>query len=213
MPAVRIVPAWSLALLLACFGAHPAAESNAPPPRWVPEPTEGRKADKRLQVEGDRATFREEGLVLVVELLDAERRGLFLDSAGVLGDDPFATEPGQSPFMTFLVRIENGTKEPVRMRPESVRFVTKRPIDQAFPCDETCLWMLVERAGYSKEQRDHLLRATLSTPLEIVPGGRISKLLVYNRLPDRYRVFSLDFSGIDQIERQFRFVLPYGLTK
>ena len=222
MRRVRTVAAWArrtgrlvriLLLALLAGGTNPAAESNAPPRRWVPDPPAGKKADPRLKVEGDRATFREEGLTLGVELLDAERRALFLDSAGVLGEDPFTTEPGERPFVTFLVRLENGTSEPLRMRPESVLFVTKRPIDMAFPCDETCLWMLVERIGYNREQRDHLLRATFSTPLEIAPGGRVSKLLVYNRVPERYRVFSLDFGAIDQIERQFRFVLPYGLSE
>ena len=207
----RLVRTLLLALLVG--GTNPAVESNAPPPRWVPEPPAGKKADPRLKVEGDRATFREEGLVLEIELLDAEHRALFLASAGVPGEDPFTTEPGERPFVTFLVRLENGTKETVRMRPESVLFVSKRPIDMAFPCDETCLWMLVERAGYSREQRDHLLRATLSTPLELASGGRISKLLVYNRVPERYRMFTLDFGAIDQIEKAFRFSLPYGLSK
>lgn len=190
-----------------------APERPEAPVRWLPAPAHGRQADSRLSLAGDRAVFRDEGVLLEVELLDDERRALFLQSAGLEGGDPLVPKPWEVGFYTFLVRVENRGESALHLRPQNIFFITRRPLSQVTPCDFACLYSIADRAGYDTEHRERLLHAALADSVALEPGGRISKLLVFTRVPVKFKDFALEFGAIDGADRQHRFRLPYGRLK
>jgi hypothetical protein len=205
--------AFPAALLTLLVSIPPAVAKDKPPVHWIPAPVTGKHADPSLSVTGERAAFRDKGIVLEVELLDDRKRALFLESAGVEGEDPFLPRPGQPPVWSFLVRIENTSADEMHFRPQNVFFVTTRPVNQFTPCDFVCLYAFAERAGYDTPHREKLLHAALGDSLTIEPHGKLSKLLVFTRPTEKFSRFTLEFSSLDTAQLQYRFFLPYGQAK
>ncbi len=194
-----------LALSLALPGPalaarHPAAGA------WVPDPKD---AQEGLSIRGERVSYRGDALQVEIELLDARRRRLFLASAGLPDTDPFHEDVIGWRVFTFLVRLENTGDAPLQIRPQSFFFITRRPVSQSTPCDFLCLRAAAEKSGLDRAAADRLVRASLDTSESILPGERLSKLLVYTRMPDAFKEFVLDLDGLSLAGERLRMTVPY----
>ena len=207
---MKIVQA--IVLLLALASAAPALAAKHPATaNWMPyadqKNAEGQALDE------DRVTFRNENVDIRIELLNEEKRGLFLKSAGIETGDPFSTENIGWRTFTFLVRVTNLGDQPVQLRPQSFFFITKGPVSNSTPCDFTCLIAAGERARLTKDEGKRLLRAVMDTSETLNAGGKISKLLVYTRMPEAFKKFLLDLDGFSVAGEIFRVAIPYAVPK
>ncbi len=200
------------ALLAVALATLPATAAKHPTTAdWQPLP--GLGGDPRQRLEGERVTFRNQDALIQVELLDDARRRLFLESAGVRTGDPFASASVGWRLFTFLVRMENVGGEAIQVRPQSFFFITRKPVSHATPCDFTCLIAAAERGKLNQEESRLLLRATLDASETLIPGQKMSKLLVYTRMPDAFRDFILDLDGLSVGSEMLRVVVPYAVPK
>ena len=181
--------------------------------RWLPAPQMQKKPDPSLKIRGERATFRQRGIVVQVELLDERRRGLFLSSAGISSADPFATPTLGQHAWTFLLRLENTADEPLTFRPPAVSLYTKRPLSVTSPCDYLCLIDVAERAALGEDEQKKLLETVIDTAETLRSGNRVSKLLVFVGVPDSFKQFVLDVDGLVIGQNTLHFVLPYRAEK
>ncbi|MFQ5718170.1 MAG: hypothetical protein ACE5IK_01340 [Acidobacteriota bacterium] len=201
-------------ILALCLGLlSPAALARKPAAgerHWVPVPALGKKHDPRLQMHGTRASFRQAGVRVDVELLDARRRGLFLASAQVAGADPFSPSILGQHAWTFLLRLENGSEQPLAFRPPTVSLFTKKPLSVNSPCDYLCLVQASERAGLGEASKKALLRAAYDSAETIGPGERVSKILVFVGAPPRFKQMILQLVGFNIGREALRFSLPFA---
>jgi hypothetical protein len=199
-PTVAILLA-ALALAgLAVAARHPASG------HWLPAVQGG---DGGLQVRGERVVYRSDELRIEIELLDGPQRRIFLSSAGIPASDPFHEDTLGWRVFTFLLRLENSGATPIQIRPQSFYFITRRPVSQSSPCDFLCLRAAAEKAGLDRAAADRLVRAALDTSESIQPGERLSKLLIYTRLPDAFKDFVLDLDGMSVGGERLRLSVPY----
>lgn len=204
------VPAIFLILTLlsaapALAGKHPASAN------W--QPYADQKDDKGRSLDEDRVTFRNGDVEIRIELLDQEKRALFLKSAGIESGDPFSTASIGWRTFTFLVRITNHGDMPVQLRPQSFFFITRGPVSNSTPCDYTCLIAAGEKVHLTRDEGKRLLRATMDTSETLTAGGKISKLLVFTRMPDAFKKFVLDLDGFSVGGEVFRLAIPYAVPK
>ncbi|MFQ5766999.1 MAG: hypothetical protein ACE5ID_03330 [Acidobacteriota bacterium] len=203
----------SLAVLLAACLLAPAATVMARrhpvAADWVPAPT----ANPRLRFRGERAIFTHGNLTIQVERLDGRRRKLFLKSAGLETPDPFDPDVLGLDLFTFLLRVENLESQAVELRPQNFFLITRRPVSNSTPCDFSCLTSLARQAGFDSDSTRKFLSTMMDSSESIAPGGRLSKLLVYTRMPESFKDFVLDLDLISMGIRQTRFVIPYHVAR
>jgi len=204
--------AQAIVLLLALASAGPALAGKHPATAdW--QPFADQKPGTSQARDGQRVRFKNENVELLVELLDDEKRGLFLESAGIDSGDPFSAATMGWRTFTFLVRVTSLNDQEVQLRPQSFFFITKGPVSNSTPCDYTCLVAAGERAGLTKDEGKRLLRAVMDTSETLAPGAKLSKLLVYTRMPDAFKKFMLDLDGFSVGGEVFRVPIPYGVPK
>lgn len=180
---------------------------------WLPAPESQKIRDPRLKMHGTRATFRQAGIVLQLELLDDSNRRRFLASAGLTSADPFAASTFGQQTWTFLLRLENTADEPLTFRPPAVSLYTKGPLSVSSPCDYLCLVDAAEKAALDRAERKILLSAALDTAETLRTGDRVSKLLVFVDVPHTFKQFVLDLDGFVIGRNALHFVLPYRAEK
>jgi len=202
----------AMVLLLGLVMAAPALAGKHPAgANW--QPYADRKGDAGQVRDGGRVRFSNENVEIIIELLDDEKRALFLKSAGIETGDPFsAANIGWRTF-TFLVRVASLGDQEIQLRPQSFYFITKGPVSNSTPCDFTCLLAAGERADLSKDEGKRLLRAVMDTSETLAPGGKLSKLLVYTHMPDAFKKFVLDLDGFSVGGEVFRVAIPYAVPR
>jgi len=200
-------------LLLAMMAASPlmAARKHPATANW--QPYANHKGDISDALDGSRVTFSNNNVTVEIELLDDTHRQAFFKSAGITTGDPFQAETIGWRTFTFLVRAQNKGPDDIELRPQSFFFITRKPVSNSTPCDFTCLIAAGERAGLSKDEGKRLLRAVMDTSETLKAGDRLSKLLVYTRMPDEFAEFVLDLDGFSVEGEVFRIVVPYGVPK
>lgn len=202
------------AVCLALAGSAPLARKKpAGSLVWLPAPGSQKTPDPRLKMHGTRATFRQSGIVLQLELLDDHNRRLFLASAGITSADPFAASTFGRHTWTFLLRLENTADEPLTFRPPAVSLYTKKPLSVTSPCDYLCLLEAAEKAALDKAEEKILLSAALDSAETLRAGDRVSKLLVFVDVPHTFKQFVLDLDGFVIGRNVLHFVLPYRAEK
>ncbi|MFQ5671185.1 MAG: hypothetical protein ACE5HD_11810 [Acidobacteriota bacterium] len=184
---------------------HPSAG------RWIPDAAVGEASGVSLR--DQRAVFHDKRIRVEVELLDANRRTLFLQSAGIRDVDPFRSDLVGWRVFTFLLRLENIGEDAVEIRPQSMSFVTRRPVSISTPCDFACLQALAEHAGLDRGGAGQLVRAALDSSETLRPGQRLSKLLVFTRMPGAFKKFMLDLDAFSVAGQPVRFTLPYRIER
>ncbi|TDI35078.1 MAG: hypothetical protein E2P00_00540 [Acidobacteria bacterium] len=189
----------------ALAGRHPATAN------W--QPYADQKGDTGQALDKERVTFRNDNVEIRIELLDDEKRKIFLQSAGIETADPFSTRNIGWRTFTFLIRITNLGDQEVQFRPQSFFFITKGPLSNSTPCDFTCLIAAGERAKLTGDEGRRLLRAVMDTGETVTGGGKISKLLVFTRMPDAFKKFVLDLDGFSVEGEVFRVAIPYAVPK
>ena len=200
------------ALLMAGLMATSAMAAKYPGTAdW--QPLAGLGGDPRLSQEGQRISFRNQDARIQVELLDDPQRQAFLASADITSGDPFGASAADRRLFTFLVRIENLGTDPIQLRPQSFFMITRKPVSHATPCDFTCLLAAADRGGLNKDEAKRLMRATLDTSETLIPGQKMSKLLVFTRMPDEFKDFILDLDGLSVGSETLRVVMPYAVPK
>ena len=207
---MKKVPA--IVLLLALLSAPPALAGKHPTTaNW--QPYADQKDDKGRTLDEDRVTFRNNTVEVLIELLNEEKRGLFLRSAGIETGDPFSTANLGWRAFTFLIRVNNLGDQDLQLRPQSFFFITKSPMSNSTPCDFSCLIAAGERASLTVDEGKRLLRAVMDTSETLAAGGKLSKLLVFTLIPDAFQKFVLDLDGFSVGGDVFRVAIPYGVPK
>ena len=202
----------AIVLLLVLVSAAPALAGKHPATaNW--QPYADQKGDRGRGLDEDRITFRNDNVEIRIELLNDEKRGLFLKSAGIETGDPFSTANIGWRTFTFLIRVTNLGDQEVQLRPQSFFFITKGPVSNSTPCDFTCLIAAGERAELSRDEGKRLLQAVMDTSSTLTAGGKISKLLVFTRMPDAFKKFVLDLDGFSVGGEVFRVAIPYAVPK
>jgi hypothetical protein len=82
-------------------------------------------------------------------------------------------------------------------------------VSHSTPCDFHCLYAIGQRAGYDDRGVRKLVSACFDASESIPTGGKLSKLLVFNRMPDAFKDFTLDLDWVSVGSEQLRFILPY----
>jgi len=158
-------------------------------PTWIPEPAEARL------VTLDGAAWKAEGgawAARLVALDDAERWAYLRDLVGA-ATDPFAPKPGTPPgFLTFLLEIDNRSKEPLGFQAGNCRLITRNrkigyPLDM--PTLEASFHMLDREIppawGATR-------RALFDGETTLSPGERAQGLLVFRAPDPRTRSFTVE---------------------
>ena len=116
--------------------------------------------------------------------------------------DPFATPSGMEPrFYTFLISLENTSERSVFFNPSTSRLLTNHN-KVAYAMDYSALYQDLARArGLTLKQ---LQQVVFDRSFQLGPGGRARKLLVFERLPEKWDSFTLgmtlDVDGLSVVE-------------
>jgi hypothetical protein len=172
----------------------PARAASPRPFRIVPGPYDRKAADPAGVPEASRYSIQ--GLTVQATLLDPPARAAFVRALAVTGPDPFASPPGRpEAYTTFRVDFDNHGTEPVTFQPGNVLLITDRR-EQQFPIDLTDLYRLAARAGVADPQAMMERAAPLifDSSTTIAGGTRVSRLLLFGPLPERWKEFRLHVS-------------------
>ena len=203
--------ATGLLMALVLMAPVEAAKKHPSTADWQPYANhEGETTDA---VDGSRVTYSNENVVIQIELLDDAHRRMFLESAGITTGDPFSAQSIGWRTFTFLLRVTNISEDDLEFRPQSFFFITRKPLSNSTSCDFTCLIAAGERAKLKRDESKRLLRAVMDTSETLGAGEKLSKLLVYTRMPDEFRDFVLDLDGFSVEGEIFRIVVPYAVPK
>ncbi|HXH29112.1 MAG TPA: hypothetical protein VNL37_08715 [Candidatus Polarisedimenticolia bacterium] len=190
-PAHVPVPLLVVALASVAIGARASSHG---PYRIVPGPYERKAADPAAAPQPSRFTIR--GLTVEVTYLDPPARASFVRSLAGSETDPFSVAPGRpEAYTTFRVEFDNRSGEAVTFQPGNVLLITDRR-DQQFPIDLTDLYRLALRSGVDDPQSMMERAAPLifDSSTTIPSGARVSRLLVFGALPEKWKEFRLHVS-------------------
>lgn len=200
-------------LLMTLVMMSPAMAAKKHPATADWQPYANSKEDVSNAVVDGRVTFQNPNALVQIELLDDANRELFLESAGITTGDPFSAQAIGWHTFSFLLRVTNTGESDIEIRPQSFFFITRKPVSNSTACDFTCLIAAGERVKLKKDESKRLLRAVMDTSETLAPGEKLSKLLVYNRMPSEFRDFVLDLDGFSVSGELFRIVVPYAVPK
>ncbi len=137
------------------------------------------------------------GLTVLVDLLDSALRAEFIKSLNPPRyGDPFAPPPGTPErYHTFRVRFDNQSPADVIFQPGNVILVTDRN-EQQFPIDLTDVYRQAVRAGGADPEAmmARVQSLIFDSSTTIPTGSRLSRLLVFEPLPRKWKEFRLLFS-------------------
>ena len=191
------------ALLLAAAGL--AATAGLAPPVWAGAPAAYRIAAGRYDRKRDALAdappaihFTLKGLTVLVEYLDPAARAAFISSLDPQAGDLFAPPPGRpQAYTAFRVDLDNASASDVTFQPGNVILSTDRKAHM-FPVDLTDLYRVASRD--ENADADLLMRRVapliFDSSVTIRSGARLSRLLVFGPLPEKWREFGLHFSFI-----------------
>jgi hypothetical protein len=208
---VRRYVAAGLLMALALMSPVAAAKKHPSTADW--QPYANHKGEITDAVDGNRVTYRNENVTIQIELLDDAHRRMFLESAGITTGDPFSAQSIGWRTFTFLIRVTNTSEKDLEFRPQSFFFITRKPLSNSTSCDFTCLIAAGDRAKLKKDESKRLLRAVMDSSETLAAGEKLSKLLVYSRMPDEFRDFVLDLDGFSVEGEIFRIIVPYAVPK
>ncbi len=179
----------------------PAAAGARPPAPYVVVPgpyARGGKPVDAARSDGPPAAsrFTLHGLTVVVELLDPPARAAFVEAIDREAGDPFAAPPGRPEiYNVFRVTFENESEADVTFQPGNVVLLTDRG-EQQFAIDLTDLYRIAGHAGVADPERvmDRMARVIFDSSTTIPKGQRLSRLLVFETLPQKWKEFRLHFS-------------------
>jgi hypothetical protein len=200
-------------LLMALVMMSPAMAAKKHPSTADWQPYANVKGDVTNAVDEGRVTYSNPNALVQIELLDDASRILFLESAGITTGDPFSARAIGWRTFTFLLRVTNTGEDDIELRPQNFFFITRKPVSNSTACDFTCLIAAGERVKLKKDESKRLLRAVMDTSETLAPGEKLSKLLVYNRMPNEFHEFVLDLDGFSVEGELFRIVVPYAVPK
>lgn len=190
-----LAPILSVFLPVALVLARDAAVPKTPPPyRILPGPF-NRHATAAPDAPSARR-FTTSGLTVEVAPLEHEERAAFIRTIKPGAGDPFATPAGRTErYHAFRVAFENDSGLAVIFQPGNVVLVTDRNTHQ-FPIDTPDLYLAAARAGAGDPQAmmDKAAAFIFDSSTRIPSGGRLSRLLVFGPLPEKWKEFRLDFS-------------------
>jgi hypothetical protein len=200
-------------LLMTLIMMSPALAAKKHPSTANWQPYANADEDVAKAVEEGRVNFNNDNALVQIELLDDAHRVLFLESAGITTADPFHASIISWRTFTFLLRVTNTADADIEIRPQSFFFITRKPVSNSTSCDFTCLIAASDRAKLTKDESKRVMRAVVDTSETLGPGEKLSKLLVYSRMPPEFGDFVLDLDGFSVQGELFRIVVPYDVPK
>lgn len=184
-------------LLTATVGPAPSA--------WAGDPAAYRIAagryDRKMDTLADTPPsiqFTLKGLTVLVKYLDPAARAAFIQTIDPAAGDLFAPPPGRPQVYTaFRVDFDNQSTIDVTFQPGNVILSTDRK-EHRFSVDLTDLYRVAARV--ENADPDLLMRRVapliFDSSVTIPDGSRLSRLLVFGPLPDKWKEFGLHFSFI-----------------
>lgn len=183
--------------------------SGAKVSRIVPPPDQA-----PLRVEGSRISLQIGEVGIGIEHLEGAARLRYLrEHKATERDDPFASDPGgRYRFTTFRLDLVNRSKEEVNLNPASLRVI----VDAIpyFALEYTTYYEhFVSRRHLDPKIIDDLARGAYVEPVVLPPGGRISRLVAFQDLPERFKSFQILCDSILVGTENKSFVVPFGVVQ
>jgi hypothetical protein len=163
-----------------------------------------------LELQGKTWTHEDEFFSIYLRELDREERLKYILGATGLRIDPYRAPPGKIPrFMSFLILIENRSEAAVGFNALDCWLKTNRE-KIATPLGLTDLAFEYHVAGIELPPAyEHISPVMLEGARTIIPGDKLSGLLVYRQVEPKTKRFHVDVDLIPPSGEVIRFRAPY----
>ena len=206
---LRVAPLVMLGLCAAWLVGPPAAPGKAALPfRIVPGPVP-RKGEAPAPGGAGRLTLL--GLTIVAEYLEPRARADFIRAVHPGAGDPFAAAPDRPDlYNAFRVTFDNQSSKDVTFHPGNVILMTDRN-DEVSAIDLTDLYRTASGMEVADPQAaiDAARPFIFDSSTTIPRGRRLTRLLVFGPLPDRWKGLLLHFSFIEIGSEAHTLSLPF----
>jgi hypothetical protein len=204
----RVLAAGLLTLLLLALGIAAVALASEKVPRVRPYRLHFLGPEKQLLPHDQKITFREKGVTLGLQMLDARQRLVFFRERLDLDQDPFYGSFGDPKrFVSFRLVIAPSADQIVYFHPQQVRLISDKN-EHIYPLDVTRTYQLL-RTLWDKEPPPEYLDALTSVMFdvaeEVQPGRVVEKLLIFKEPRQDTEEWVLDLPFLQVGKEQYSF--------
>jgi len=191
--------------LLITFGVSVAACGGSALERWF-------HATGPLATPTGEGRFEGQGIVVVVHEVWGAERAAWLRQAAGLSFDPFdVARDGEPVFRTFAFELENRSSGSLGFTPSlsQLTFGASR----RYPLGFSELYTFLVTATGDDRLVTRLEPILAETPGVVAEGKRVSRLLVFNRLPPRLGKVALDLAGFRTVDGEVAVHLEFRRSR